>query len=61
MDAVTIIEAVASLINALAPLAQQAVAAEQAGDQASLDALHAKVVAASNAVAPAGATPVAVS
>lgn len=55
MDAITILNAVAGLIASLAPLAQQAAEAQQAGDQATLDAIHAQVVAASNALAPTGA------
>lgn len=50
------------LISKLSALAEQAYIAEQAGDQATLDALKVKVVAASNAMAPVGGVaPVAVS
>ena len=54
MEAVAIATAVSQLITNLLPLVTQAFQAQQAGDQATLDALHNQVVAASNALAPAG-------
>jgi hypothetical protein len=51
--------AIAQLVESLAPsligLITQAIAAAQAGDQATLDALHAQATAAANALKPAGA------
>ena len=56
MGAAAIIAAIADLIARLGPLALEAIQAETAADQASLDAVRDKVVAMSNALAPAGAT-----
>ena len=56
MGAAEIIAAIADLIAKLGPLAMNAVEAENAKDQAALDAIQARVVALSNALAPAGST-----
>ena len=60
MGAAAIVTLVAQLIAQLGPLALQAVQAEQAGDQTTLDAIHAQAVAASNALFPPDVKPVAV-
>ena len=56
MGAAEIIAAIADLIAKLGPLAMNAVEAENAKDQAALDAIQARVVALSNALAPVGST-----
>ena len=52
---------IVSLISTLVPqlfgLVEQAVQAATTNDQATLDALHAQALAAANAFAPAGETP----
>lgn len=61
MGAAEIIAAVAQLIATLGPIALQAEQAAAANDMATLKALEAQVVAASNALAPPGGiAPVAV-
>ena len=55
MGAAEIVALVAELMAKLGPLAIQAIEAEKAGDQASLDAIRDRAVAMSNAMAPAGA------
>ena len=54
MGAAEIIAAIADLIAKLGPLAMNAVEAENAKDQVALDAIQVRVVALSNALAPAG-------
>ena len=61
MGALEIGTVVAGTITQLAQLFLQAKAAEDAGDQATLDALKDRVVVASNALAPPGAEVVPVS
>ena len=56
MGAAEIIAAIADLIAKLGPLAMNAVEAENAKDQAGLDAIQVRVVALSNALAPDGST-----
>lgn len=48
-----------SLLNTLGPLLQSAITAWQTNDQATLDALQAKALAAANALRPAGTDPIA--
>jgi hypothetical protein len=47
-----IVQLIANLYGALAPLLQQALAAHATDDQATLDAILAKAEAAANALAP---------
>lgn len=57
MGADVIIGLIAELLAKLGPLAIQAIEAERANDQATLDALKFQVVAMSNAFAPPGGDP----
>jgi hypothetical protein len=50
-----IVQLIAGVYSALAPLVQQAIDAHQTNDQAALDAILAKAQAASDALAPDGA------
>jgi len=51
----TIAELVGTLVPQLLGLVTSAIAADTAGDQATLDRLHAQAVAAADALKPAGA------
>ena len=50
-----IFQLAATVLPQWSALITQAIAAHQAGDQATLDALHAQAVAAADALKPAGA------
>lgn len=58
--ALAVEQLVLTLVDQLIPLVGQAYSAATANDQATLDAIHAKAVLASNALAPPGAVDVAV-
>ena len=60
MNAAALIELISQLIVNASGLLVQAMAAQAAGDQASLDTIHAQVVASSNALFPPDVTPVVV-
>jgi hypothetical protein len=52
-----IVQTISALLPQLASITEQAIAAYNANDQATLDSLQKQAVAASNALAPAGGTP----
>ena len=51
--AASVITLITQLVPSLMTIVTQALAAAQAGDQATLDSLHAQATAAANALAPA--------
>jgi hypothetical protein len=55
MNAADVLKLIAGLLGDLTGLLAQALAAQAAGDQATLDLIHRQVVASSDALAPPGA------